>query len=133
MSSLCEPPSRPPHPRRVKIWLDAHLPPSIAPWLHSTFGVDAVPIRDLGLRDGEDLNVFNAACAAEVVLMTKDSDFLVLLERHGPPPQVVWLTCGNTSNARLRQILQTAFPQALELLKQGEPLIEISQAPPSSE
>ena len=65
--------------------------------------------------------------------MTKDNDFLVLLERHGPPPQVVWLTCGNTSNARLRQILQTAFPQALELLKQGEPLIEISQAPPSSE
>lgn len=116
----------------MKIWLDAHLPPSITPWLHSTFGVEAVPIRDLGLRDEEDTKLFMAARTAEAVLMTKDSDFLVLLERHGPPPQVVWLTCGNTSNAHLRQILQSAFPPALALLKQGEPLVEITQAPPSS-
>jgi len=115
----------------VNIWLDAHLPPSIAPWLHSTFGVEVVPIRDLGLRDEEDSKLFKAARSEEVVLMTKDSDFLVLLERHGAPPQVVWLTCGNTSNEHLRQILQSAFPQALELLKQGEPLVEISQAPSS--
>lgn len=116
----------------MKIWLDAHLPPSIAPWLYSSFGVEVVPIRDLGLRDEEDANVFKAAKVAEAVFMTKDSDFLILLERHGPPPQVVWLTCGNTSNEHLRQILQSAFPRTLELLKQGEPLVEVSQVPPSS-
>jgi len=116
----------------VKIWLDAHLPPSISPWLHSTFGIEAISIGDLGLRDEEDSQLFKEARAAEAVLMTKDSDFLVLLERHGPPPQVVWLTCGNTSNEHLRQILQSAFPDALALLKQGESLIEISQASPSS-
>lgn len=116
----------------MNIWLDAQLPPSLALWLNSTFGVQAVPVRDLGLRDEEDSKLFKAARAAEVVLMTKDSDFLVLLERHGPPPQVVWLTSGNTSNEHLRQILQSAFPQTLELLNQGEPLVEISQAPPSS-
>ena len=132
MSSVCKPPPESPHSRRVKIWLDAHLPPSIAPWLYSSFGVEVVPIRDLGLRDEEDANVFKAAKVAEAVFMTKDSDFLILLERHGPPPQVVWLTCGNTSNEHLRQILQSAFPRTLELLKQGEPLVEVSQVPPSS-
>jgi predicted nuclease of predicted toxin-antitoxin system len=37
--------------------------------------------------------------------MTKDSDFVALLDRFGPPPQVIWITCGNTSNARLKEIL----------------------------
>ena len=36
-----------------------------------------------------------------VIVLTKDSDFVQLLERRGPPPQVVWLTCGNTSNLAL--------------------------------
>ena len=60
--------------------------------------------------------------------MTKDSDFLKLVDRVGPPPQVLWITCGNTSNARLRQVLQSALPAALTLLEQGEPVVEISDA-----
>jgi hypothetical protein len=31
------------------------LPPAIAVWIISTFGVTAVALRDLGLRDAEDL------------------------------------------------------------------------------
>jgi len=58
--------------------------------------------------------------------MTKDNDFVLLLERFGPPPQVVWVTCGNTSNARLKEILTSALPRTLELLKSGEKLVEIS-------
>ena len=60
--------------------------------------------------------------------MTKDSDFVLLLERFGPPPQVIWLTCGNTSNARLKAILIDTLPGAIELLKSGEELVEISAA-----
>ena len=52
----------------------------------------------------------------------------LLFERLGPPPQVLWVTCGNTSNARLREILTKSLPPAIELLQQGEPLVEISDA-----
>ncbi len=38
---------------------------------------------------------------------------------------IVWLACGNTSNKRLRALLETAFPRALSLLRAGEPLVEI--------
>ena len=58
--------------------------------------------------------------------MTKDSDFVLLLDRLGPPPQVIWVTCGNTSNARLREILTNTLPKALELLDAGERLVEIN-------
>ena len=57
--------------------------------------------------------------------MTKDSDFVLLQDRLGTPPQVLWLTCGNTSNARLRQLLHNLLPTALALLRAGEDLVEI--------
>ncbi len=58
--------------------------------------------------------------------MTKDSDFLNLLDEFGAPPQVIWLTCGNTSNAHLKRILMNSLPATLKLLQEGERLIEIS-------
>jgi len=58
--------------------------------------------------------------------MTKDDDFVRLLERHGPPPQIIWLRCGNTSNAYLRQLLGVTLPDVLAMLESGEPLVEIT-------
>ena len=66
----------------------------------SNYAVSAVAIRDLGLRDAEDKEIFEAARQEKAVVMTKDSDFVLLLDKLGPPPQVIWVTCGNTSNAR---------------------------------
>ena len=61
-------------------------------------------------------------------MLTKDSDFVLLLEQLGPPPQVLWLTVGNPSNARLKEVLSKSFPTAQSLLIRGEPLVEISEA-----
>ena len=115
----------------MTLWIDAHLSPLIAAWLTWTFtDVQAVPLRDLGLRDAEDEEIFRAAKAAGVVVLTKDADFRHLLNQFGPPPQVLWLTCGNTSNERLQEVLRATLPAALELLAAGEPLIEIGNILP---
>jgi len=108
------------------IWIDAHLSPAIATWITNNFAVTAVALRDLGLRDAEDPEIFETAKDQGVVFMTKDSDFVDLVERLGSPPQIIWLTCGNTSNARLREILSSVLPETLELLRSGEKLVEIS-------
>ncbi len=78
------------------------------------------------MRDAEDPEIFEAAKAQGVIFMTKDSDFVDLVERLGSPPQIIWLTCGNTSNVRLREILSATLLEALELLLAGEALVEIS-------
>lgn len=108
------------------IWVDAHLSPAIVTWITQTFGITALALRDVGLRDAEDTEIFEAAKAQGVILITKDSDFVDLVERLGTPPQIIWLTCGNTSNARLREILSTNLPEALEILSSGEALVEIT-------
>ena len=110
------------------VWLDAQISPALAVWLRMKFGLDALAVRDLGLRDAEDWEIFSAAKEASVVVMTKDSDFVALQERLGPPPQLIWLRCGNTSNARLKQLLTHALPPVLAMLEAGEPLVEIGDA-----
>lgn len=89
----------------MQVWTDAQISPALAEWLRRAFGVDAHAIRELGLLDAEDHATFVRAREPGAVVLTKDRDFPDLLERHGPPPQVIWLTCGNTSNAHLRALL----------------------------
>jgi predicted nuclease of predicted toxin-antitoxin system len=83
-------------------------------------------LRDLGLLGVEDDQIFFEARKSADLVLTKDKDFVTLLERHGSPPKIIWLTCGNTSDATLREILITKFPEALRLLESGEILVEIS-------
>ncbi len=108
-------------------WIDAQLSPYLAKWISSEFGVEARPVRDLGLRDARDREIFLAAREAGATVMTKDSDFVLLLEQLGPPPQVLWLTIGNTSNTHLKEVLSRSFASALELLLRGEALVEITE------
>ena len=107
------------------IWLDAHLSPRIARWITERFSLAATPIRDLGLKDAGDSVIWDAARRASVVFMTKDADFEERVLRLGPPPSVLWLTCGNTSEQRLKEILELRLLAALDLIRSGEALVEI--------
>ncbi len=109
----------------MTIWVDAQLSPRIARWLAANFPVEAFPLRDLGLRDSGDEEIFEAARTANAVVLTKDSDFVYLQERKGSPPKIIWLTCGNTSEAALQKILSLHLTTALGLLAGGENLVEI--------
>ena len=48
-----------------------------------------------------------------------------LLEQQGSPPKVLWLTCGNTAEAALQQVLAQHLSTALALFDGGEDLVEI--------
>jgi predicted nuclease of predicted toxin-antitoxin system len=107
------------------IWLDAHLSPRLASWITESLGVDAKALREIGLRDAEDQDIFDQARKNEVIILTKDKDFADLVVRCGPPPAVIWLRCGNTSEERLKQVLSNHLTRALDYITTGEPLVEI--------
>ncbi|MDQ2696261.1 MAG: DUF5615 family PIN-like protein [Pseudomonadota bacterium] len=111
----------------MKLWIDAQLAPALAPWIVRELGIEAVAVKDLGLRDAKDPVIFQKAREADAIVMTKDSDFVLLQERLGPPPKVLWITCGNTSNERMRSLLRRQLPIAMQLFAAGEPLVEISE------
>lgn len=111
----------------MNIWLDAQLSPQLARWIAETFGGECLHLRDLGLRNADDTEIFQKARNVGSIVMTKDEDFVRLVERNGSPPQVIWVTAGNMSNARFKSLLLKTFPDAMALIANGEPIVEIHQ------
>ena len=108
------------------LWLDAQLSPALATWIMAQWPhIQAVPFRNLGLRDAEDQEIFAQARSAGAVVMTKDRDFLALLFKQGPPPQVIWLRVGNSSNKALQEVLLQTLDQAIASLLEGEHWVEV--------
>lgn len=110
----------------MTIWVDAQLSPAIALWMNLNFpSLEAKSLRAIGLRDAMDQEIFDKARIENAIIMTKDSDFIILLQRFGPPPKVILVTSGNTSNKRMREILNKSLEKALIFLSKGESLVEL--------
>ena len=109
----------------MTIWVDAQLSPRTAYWIAANFPVAAAPLCDLGISDASDQEIFAADRRAYAIVLTKDIDFAQLLEQQSCSPRVLWLTCGNTSDAAVQQILSWHLSTALGLLAGVEDLVEI--------
>jgi predicted nuclease of predicted toxin-antitoxin system len=110
----------------MEVVLDAHLSPAIAKWINENYvGVQASSLTLLGLRDKEDLEIFRALSKPNTLLISKDSDFKKISRDFGAPPVILLLSIGNSSNKRVTQILKSHWPDIVELMANGERLIEI--------
>lgn len=107
------------------IWLDAHLSPRLAAWIQLHLGHNSTALRDLGLRDAQDADIFHKGKEADCIILTKDKDFAEMVARLGSPPKVIWLRCGNTSESHLKELLTEHLQEALDYLADGESLVEI--------
>ena len=112
----------------MTFWLDAQLPPALALHLAEAFGVEAKTLGSLGMRDAPDREIFDAARREGTIIITKDDDFVELVQRLGAPPQIVWVTCGNSTNQHLKRVFSTTFAHARDLLAGGAPVVEIADA-----
>ncbi|MEX0772325.1 MAG: DUF5615 family PIN-like protein [Balneolales bacterium] len=111
----------------MKVLIDAQLSPSIAAWINKSFGnIKAISTRSVKLNAAEDKEIYLYAKHNGYVIMSKDDDFLRLIEQHGMPPQLIWVTCGNTSNAEMKAILLKTILKVKDLIENGEAVVEIS-------
>jgi predicted nuclease of predicted toxin-antitoxin system len=93
--------------------------------LRSEFGYEAHALREIGLRDADDQTIFERARIANVILLSKDVDFVNMVSRLGAPPKLIWLTCGNVSNEALRALFLTRLHMALTVLESDD-IVEIA-------
>lgn len=64
-----------------------------------------------------------AAAASEAVLVTKDFDFIHL---RIPDLRIIWVRLGNVRTPVLVGAFSRAWPEVLDRLEAGEPVVEIS-------
>ena len=110
----------------MRLRIDGPFPSRLARWIAETFSVEATTLFELGFRHGTDAAIFEAMRSPGEVIVTKDADFVDLVTRLGPPPQVIWVTCGNVKNQVLRALLTRSLPEVLRMLESGEPIVELA-------
>jgi predicted nuclease of predicted toxin-antitoxin system len=109
----------------VRFVVDAQLPPDLARFLREQ-GHEARHVREIGLRNADDRDIWDYALRERAAVVTKDEDFAqrVLASRR-PGPAVVWLRVGNCSNRALRAWFGPLLPRIMEAVHTGERLVEV--------
>lgn len=108
----------------MRFLVDAQLPPALARYLTQD-GHEAFAVRDLALRNADDEVIWDRAKSGGFVIVTKDEDFVQMVWRFGPPPQVMWLRIGNATNRALLAWLAPVLPEAFSALARGDALVEV--------
>jgi predicted nuclease of predicted toxin-antitoxin system len=110
----------------VKFIVDAQLPPALALALRDR-GVDAVAVRDIGLREADDPGIWNYAIENDAAIISKDEDFAERFLSGAPAPIVIWLRIGNTSNRNLLAWLMPSWPEIAHRIEAGDRLVEVRE------
>lgn len=110
----------------MRFVVDAQLPPALARALHHA-GHDVHAVRELGLREAEDSDIWDYALANHAAIITKDQDFADRLLASRSAPVIVWLRIGNTSNRALLSWLMPLWPEVISRIESGDNLVEVRE------
>jgi len=109
----------------MKILLDANISWKLVDKLKAIFG-ECAHVDLIGLDvPVEDTNIWNYALLHDYIIVTKDNDFVDLLEIKGFPPKVILLKTGNNSSQALYELLLSAKPIIVDFEKSDFGLLEI--------
>ena len=110
----------------MRFIIDAQLPPALVEWI-SERGHVADHVFGLGLVDGSDRSIWDAALEAGAVIVTKDHDFVEWATARHPAPQIIWLRVGNAGNTALTARLAIAWEAIMSDLRSGAQIVDVGR------
>ena len=109
----------------MKILFDANISWKLVNKLNPIFG-ECAHVDYIGLDvPAEDIDIWNYAMDNGYIIVTKDNDFVDLLEINGFPPKVALLKTGNNSSTALAELLINAKQMIEDLENNNFGLLEI--------
>lgn len=109
---------------KIEFIVDAQLPVSLAKAICSE-GYKAEHVARALQLDVEDTEIWELAKRDSLVIISKDDDFAKRSNQAKVAPVVTWIRVGNICNKALIDWFLKLLPQVIELIKQGNVLIEI--------
>jgi predicted nuclease of predicted toxin-antitoxin system len=107
--------------------LDAQVSPRLTWWIGKISRSNACIFATSDFVTLKNPKIFQTARDSGTVVMTKDEDFVYLVERNGPPPQVIWISSGDMPNEHFELLLQNTWQDAISLIERGEAVVEIKR------
>ncbi len=89
----------------MKLLFDQNLSPRLPRLLDELYQGSA-HVRDVGLRDADDGDVWEYAKLRGFALVSKDSDFQARSLLYGSPPKFIWLRVGNCTVRSIEELLR---------------------------
>ena len=71
------------------------------------FFPSAKSVKELGLMNKNDREIWNYAKTNDFAVITFDKDFYNLNLIYGSPPKIIWFRTGNVNNDRFIEVLNT--------------------------
>ena len=90
----------------MKLLFDQNLSPALSGLLADIYP-GSVHIREVGLRDADDLTIWGYAKVHGCTIVSKDSDFQQRSLLQGSPPKFLWLRVGNSTTERIESLLRS--------------------------
>ena len=89
----------------MKLLFDQNLSPRL-PLLLADIYPASVHVREVGLRDADDVFIWEYAKGHGFAVVSKDSDFQQRSLLLGAPPKFIWLRVGNCTVATIERLLR---------------------------
>jgi uncharacterized protein (DUF433 family)/predicted nuclease of predicted toxin-antitoxin system len=110
---------------KIKILLDANISWKLAEILKPIYG-ECDHVDFIGLNvPAMDKDIWNYALNNGYIIITKDTDFVDLMELKGFPPKIVLLKTGNNGSQSLAELLKSTKSLIEDLEKNNYGLLEI--------
>ena len=89
----------------MKLLFDQNLSSHLSRLLSDLYP-DSAHVREVGLRDAADADIWSYAQQLGFVIVSKDADFQQRSLLFGHPPKFIWLRVGNCSTQRVEEVLR---------------------------
>jgi len=77
-------------------------------------------VREFGLSNAEDVDIWDYARKNNYTIVTFDADFYDISLINGCPPKIVWLRTGNLTTNKLSDLLKKRQKQIVDFCNQPE-------------
>jgi len=88
----------------MKLLFDQNISFRIIPKLSDYYPV-CKQVRELGLTNAEDIDIWDYARKNDFIIVTFDADFYDIGLVNGCPPKIVWLRTGNLTTNQIADLL----------------------------
>jgi len=90
----------------MKLLFDQNCSPRL-PRLLADIYAGSVHVREIGMREATDTEIWEYAKAHGFVIVSKDSDFQARSLLYGSPPKFIWLRVGNCPFKTIEESLRS--------------------------
>jgi predicted nuclease of predicted toxin-antitoxin system len=108
----------------MKLLIDHQLPEKLAEHLRRR-GHDCTHVSDLAMSEADDATIWNHAVHSGAVLVTKDEDFLIFVDKPRSTGQLIWVRLGNCRNAALPAAFDRVHDDLVREIDAGRRVVEV--------